>query len=693
MDSELSDIDFELSEIDFLNSSLYEIRCFAESVNEGDVKEYQVKEIFEKVKLKKYTEEEAKYLVFNIIFAFFVVPKIRVDFQVYSNEALLYVLNFINIEGSSNLKILYSLFSCIIVTEEDEDNNKRYSFSYGIPREIKIDFYDRLYYLRYMDLNIYYVGNANFTILKNNENALVYDCGTANLVSFLEEKLISFNIPFEAYLSNIFKGVENILVVISHLDEDHKNLLKLLKILIEKINRSIMSKCNDTDTVKNLICIEGIVEGNKICVEEYKMGLDSFFTSNRFFLNSRKENNFSNIEIKALVPPQSEISNENSIVLKIILNFYNKETCSILLTGDASKRTLENFIEKYYRNIEEGLRDIFSDVILHLIPHHGSITNDSFVWSENVIKRSKYPAINIISFNPYLKNGKPQYQFIKNFVKNYEKKIENLGEYYKIFYCIPHYIRCNYKSKIMEYPSYNNGIEMPLFVTYCSYSDGFRIKFNPYGITLTDDIKIFEKNKINIPLYEFKLNNEFYDKKLLNEMYSFHLSYRLLKISNDIYNSLSHKIIKKEEITLKNGDKIKNDVTEYINKIERYLILNDICKGNCNKTENSFKEITNINNIEMLKNYALKLKQILKREESNNKYKKCEINDKKMSHKNNKNNNEIIKRKKCIEDLKKYLSIYFKNNDDVISKIEEIFVVTDDEEDIKNNFKKIKLFP
>ncbi|OUM67190.1 hypothetical protein PIROE2DRAFT_5458 [Piromyces sp. E2] len=135
----------DLSKFNFLNISLKKIRRFTNSVNKGTVKESEIKEIFEKVKSKKYTKKEVTYLVRNIIFAAFIIPKFRIDYHIYSNEALLYVLSFVDIKGSANLKILYSLFPYIIITKKDKNNNKIYSFNTSVPRELKIDYYDRLY--------------------------------------------------------------------------------------------------------------------------------------------------------------------------------------------------------------------------------------------------------------------------------------------------------------------------------------------------------------------------------------------------------------------------------------------------------------------------------------------------------------------------------------------------------------------
>ncbi|OUM67188.1 hypothetical protein PIROE2DRAFT_5456 [Piromyces sp. E2] len=284
-------MDFELSEIDFLNSSIYDIKCFADAVNEGTIKESEIKEIFEKVKSKKYTEEEVTELVIIIIFASFIIPNTRVDYHVYSNEALLYVLSFVDIKGSANLKILYLLFPYIIGAEEDEDKNRRYYFKTNVPREINTEYCERLYRL-----------------------TLVYDCGSVCLLKFINFETNMFKLNFKQYMEKIFKNVIDVLIVISHTDEDHINLLPTLTNFLTKLNT-------------NLIYIKGDEEE-----------LENLFENNHAF-----------------------------------------------------KSTLNNLINKYYKNKNEGLYNIFSDVILHLIPQHGSITNESYIWTKNIMKISKYP--------------------------------------------------------------------------------------------------------------------------------------------------------------------------------------------------------------------------------------------------------------------------------------------------------------
>jgi len=78
-------------------------------VFKGKVEEFEFKKVFEKFNLNKLTEVEARIVTGNLILASLLIPKARTNYQIPRNETLLHVLNFIDIEGSSNLKILYLL--------------------------------------------------------------------------------------------------------------------------------------------------------------------------------------------------------------------------------------------------------------------------------------------------------------------------------------------------------------------------------------------------------------------------------------------------------------------------------------------------------------------------------------------------------------------------------------------------------
>jgi len=141
---------FELDKFNFLTSSEKDIRYFTDSVYEGTINESEFNKIFNEIKLNKYSEEEAKIVVSNLVFASFLLPNQRTDYQVPSNEALLHVLSFIDIEGSANLKIIYSIFSVITIFEEDIDK-EYYELKREVSEELYLEINNRLSYMSNKD--------------------------------------------------------------------------------------------------------------------------------------------------------------------------------------------------------------------------------------------------------------------------------------------------------------------------------------------------------------------------------------------------------------------------------------------------------------------------------------------------------------------------------------------------------------
>jgi len=60
-------------------------------------------------------------------------------------------------------------------------------------------------------------------------------------------------------------------------------------------------------------------------------------------------------------------------VIKIKGTFENSESYSFMLTGDADTSTLNRVIKLDFNKPQEAMKNIFEDVILFLIPHHGSM--------------------------------------------------------------------------------------------------------------------------------------------------------------------------------------------------------------------------------------------------------------------------------------------------------------------------------
>eukprot|EP00833_Pecoramyces_ruminatium_P017877 jgi/Orpsp1_1/1191909/evm.model.d7180000089314.2 len=441
-----------------------------------------------------------------------------------------------------------------------------------------------------LDFNIYYVGQANFTIIIKDENALIYDCGTSNKIEWLESDDV-FIPAVEKYLKKIFKKIKNILVIISHTDMDHMNLVSSLNDFLE-INK-----------IKN---IEIIMDGDE---KTLKKQLDE----KKYFFNSNSDSkNNSKIIIESFVPRRNnKYNNENSIILKIIGKFKNDETYSFLLTGDASEKTLNGIIQQYYENKERivAIKDIFEDVICHLIPHHGSILNNSYIWAKYVIIYSKYPSINIISSNPSYANGKPSFEIIEKIFSYIKNNPLNKKKYYNNFYCVPHYIACNFKSKIFKYTSVSGEFVVPLFVTYDSFSNGYKIRCNSKRLVFEDNIVINRKNKIKIPLYVLNISKTYFSEKNLFKVYAYYLALKKLEKHNSIYHNLNNINIENDKINLNNINDVKTEIGNHIFKLEKYHQIKKINEKICNLRRSSVQYLKlNERNVERFKILTLNLK-------------------------------------------------------------------------------------
>jgi len=187
-----------------------------------------------------------------------------------------------------------------------------------------------------MDLNIFYVEQANFLLLIRNEKALLYDCGSSTPRKFERSSVIKD--VFGIYLINVLRDVKDILIVISHTDSDHSNILVPFKYLLEVINNAIENNIDSEkygNNKKNYFML--INEEKKRVFENYSNFLNADSENNsrieiKAFIpssissNDDSENNDSNNEnlINEIVPPQN-ISNDESIILKIIGSLKNEK--------------------------------------------------------------------------------------------------------------------------------------------------------------------------------------------------------------------------------------------------------------------------------------------------------------------------------------------------------------------------------
>ena len=143
---------FKIDNFSFINSSSDEVREYSEEVARGDVEETVINEKFMEIQARNYSIIEAIAIVQKLTISKNIVHLGRTDYQVPCGETIIYLTNFITVEGSINLKILYALFGYLVDYEKYEDSIKNSNlFENSCCKEIFPDVSDRLYSLNKKD--------------------------------------------------------------------------------------------------------------------------------------------------------------------------------------------------------------------------------------------------------------------------------------------------------------------------------------------------------------------------------------------------------------------------------------------------------------------------------------------------------------------------------------------------------------
>lgn len=342
------------------------------------------------------------------------------------------------------------------------------------------------FYLFAMQLDVVKVGPANCTIFKMGNRALIYDCGYSTGKWMYHG---NFTTEKSALFTNIMKNIEEVGIVISHDDVDHKNLLPAIDdFLGEKIKFKI-NITNQSDLPVDDLC-----------------KLQMFFGSN--------------FRVYPIIPDfRSDTiritTNDKSLILKIAGVTREGEGYSFLMTGDATKKTFDKItageviswnnpsIEDNNKYWNAGITNLFTDVVCFMPAHHGADTEDSLIWSVNVLQNSIYPVLTIISSDPLVRNQSPTLQticYLNDWIVSNLQKTEN----YKKYFCVPHDIDCYYEAfsivddslkfaedsdlRVIKYPSFHKGLIVPMFVTSNSQSGIYTISLNhDLSVTLFDN--------------------------------------------------------------------------------------------------------------------------------------------------------------------------------------------------------------
>ena len=206
-----------------------------------------------------------------------------------------------------------------------------------------------------VSLEILKVSQANFLILKNQNNGLIFDCGSKK-TGWVINKTQTFTDAKHEVINKLLNGITDLTIVISHNHDDHFNLL----VPLTKLANGLLP-------IK--IKIKNIIKSWEKNHEEITTALAGALG---------KE-----IEITPLFATiSSSLPHDNCLVLKISANGKN-----ILLTGDASG----NLIKK----ISEDIKN--TDVLL--FSHHGSNEAQELSLIDIISQRNllEQPLLGIIS--------------------------------------------------------------------------------------------------------------------------------------------------------------------------------------------------------------------------------------------------------------------------------------------------------
>jgi len=135
----------KIDSFSFINSPVKDVREYSDEVACGNIKESVINEKFMEIQTRNYSIIEAIAIIQKLTISKNIVHLGRTDYQVPCGEAIIYLTNFITVEGSYNMKLLYALFGYLVDYEKDEDNNKNiFFYSNSCCEEILPEVYERI---------------------------------------------------------------------------------------------------------------------------------------------------------------------------------------------------------------------------------------------------------------------------------------------------------------------------------------------------------------------------------------------------------------------------------------------------------------------------------------------------------------------------------------------------------------------
>jgi len=118
----------KIDSFSFINSPVKDVREYSDEVACGNIKESVINEKFMEIQTRNYSIIEAIAIIQKLTISKNIVHSKRTDYQVPCGEAIIYLTNFITVEGSYNMKLLYALFGYLVDCEKYEDSIKHSNF-------------------------------------------------------------------------------------------------------------------------------------------------------------------------------------------------------------------------------------------------------------------------------------------------------------------------------------------------------------------------------------------------------------------------------------------------------------------------------------------------------------------------------------------------------------------------------------
>jgi beta-lactamase superfamily II metal-dependent hydrolase len=304
-----------------------------------------------------------------------------------------------------------------------------------------------------VELSVFEVGQANFTICVVGNGALVFDCGTAETAKWVGKKGLRkvFLQAKEIVIRSLLNGIRNVAIVISHDHTDHRNLVEALQEFCKRDGK----------------CFR-LYEGWTLMTEQNGETMQAI--SN--FLGE-------NVNITPLLPLMRERlrpaePHDNNLVLRVELK---RGGPAILLTGDASKNLLDSIDPR-----------LLSGVGVLMLSHHGSDASNELEWFRRVKEQNAGKSVlYLISSDPRGKDHIPVYETVRTMLSELPNIYASVGR--GGYYCADHCVDV-WAEKVLEMPVYDNfGIMAPVFITSQAAKRGdgiFRIELTRKGWGLRD---------------------------------------------------------------------------------------------------------------------------------------------------------------------------------------------------------------